>query len=175
MAVSNNVSVPKVAKYNSKLSKNGVLVFGIPNKVAEKRFTISCVIQRKSDGKFLLVYWPKFGWIAPVIGGIDEGENAQDAAVRELFEETGFRAKAVKKLGGVIESHFFAENKNVWRHRIDQPVLLELISDAPDAVSDEEKVRQEVIWATSDEALKKMTHSDNTIGIRRYLKLPELP
>ncbi len=169
------VSVPVVAKYNSKLSKKGVIVFGVPHDGAEKRLTISVVIQRKSDGKFLLVFWKKFGWVAPVVGGIDDGESPEQAAEREVFEETGFKVKAVKKLGGLIESHFFAENKNVWRHRIDQPVLLELVDETPSSVSDDEKQRQEVIWATSDEALKRMTHPDNTIGIRRYIGAKELP
>ncbi len=159
---------------NKKLSKDGFLVFGEPHEGAEKRFTSSAVIQRKSDGKFLLVFWKKFNWIAPCIGGIDEGESPEMAAEREVLEETGYKVKAVKKLGKVIESHFFAENKGVWRHRIDQPLLLELISEEPGEVSSEEKERQSAIWLIADEALEKITHKDNNIGIRRHLGLKEV-
>jgi leucyl-tRNA synthetase len=42
-----------------------------PHPGAEIRYTISAVIQRKSDGKFLFEKWKQFGWISPVIGGIE--------------------------------------------------------------------------------------------------------
>ena len=148
-------------------------VFGKPHKGAEKRETISAVIQRKSDNKFLLVRWKKFGWIAPVVGGIDLGETPEEAAQREVLEETGYKAKAIKKLGSIVESHFFAENKNVWRHRIDQPLLLELVSEEPIDISPEEKEKHEVVWMTYKEAIEKITHKYNAIGICRYLGLKE--
>jgi hypothetical protein len=39
-----------------------------PNTEAERRHTISAIIQRKSDSKFLFLKWKKFGWISPVVG-----------------------------------------------------------------------------------------------------------
>jgi 8-oxo-dGTP pyrophosphatase MutT (NUDIX family) len=39
-----------------------------------------------------------YSWEIPG-GGIDEGENAHDAAKRELYEETGIKATEFKKLG----------------------------------------------------------------------------
>lgn len=85
-----------------------VIVFGEPHEGAEKRKTISAVIQRKSDGKFLLLKWNEFGWIAPCVGGIDGDESPEVAAEREVLGETGYKVKAVKKLGGLIEPHFFS-------------------------------------------------------------------
>lgn len=63
-------------------------VIGTPHPDEEKRHTISAVVQRKSDGKFLLAKWKKHDWISPVIGGIDEGETPEAAAEREVLEET---------------------------------------------------------------------------------------
>ena len=148
-------------------------VFGSPCEGAEKRETVSAVVQRKSDGKFLLLKWNEFNWIAPSVGGLDKGESAENAAVREVLEETGYKTKPLRKLGEVVESHFFAANKNVWRHRIDQPVLLELISEEPVAVSETEKKLHTVVWMNSKEALEKMTHIENSIGLCRYLKIEE--
>lgn len=148
-------------------------VFGEPHEGAERRETVSAVIQRKSDNKFLLLKWKKFGWVAPSVGGIENGESALEAAEREALEETGYKAKAIRKLGPVVESHFFAENKNVWRHRVDQPVLLELLSEEPIDIADEEKDMHEVVWMSYKEALEKMTHKENTTGICRYLGLKE--
>ena len=59
-----------------------------------------CVIQR--DGKFLLVQekQPKaFGlWNIPA-GHLDEGESLEEAAVREVKEETGFDVEISHALG----------------------------------------------------------------------------
>jgi len=148
-------------------------IFGSPHFGAELRKTISAVIQRKSDKKFLLVKWNNFDWISPSVGGIEKGETPEEAAQREVFEETGYKAKAVRKLGEVVESHFFAENKQVFRHRIDQPVLLELLSEEPAVVSQEESKLHAVIWLSAKEALARITHLENKCGICRYLGIEE--
>ena len=145
------------------------IVVGTEHPEEEKRHTISAVVQRKSDGKFLLVKWEKHDWISPSIGWIDEWESAEAAAEREVLEETGYKVKAMKKLWGIIESHFFAENKNIWRGRYDQPVLLELTDENPAPVGEEEKEIQEPIWLTYEELLQQVTHKDNLIWFVRYM------
>ena len=40
-------------------------------------------------------------------GGIDDGEDAETAAVRELFEETGVRADLVDMLARSRDEHFY--------------------------------------------------------------------
>ncbi|MDR0591291.1 MAG: leucine--tRNA ligase [Candidatus Nomurabacteria bacterium] len=144
------------------------LVTGEKNEDAIRRNVISAVVKRPSDGKFLFVKWHKFGWISPVIGGIDPGEAVEEAAVREVFEETGYRTRFIKKLGGEVEKYFFAENKGEWRHAISQPVLLELTEETPSAVSAAEKKIQEPVWLTHDEAMEQVTHPDNKIGLDRF-------
>jgi ADP-ribose pyrophosphatase YjhB (NUDIX family) len=52
------------------------------------------VVVRDGEGRILLVRQRHEGrdiWMLPG-GGIEEGENAAEAAARELFEETGLRA-----------------------------------------------------------------------------------
>ncbi|PIN90508.1 leucine--tRNA ligase [Candidatus Pacearchaeota archaeon CG10_big_fil_rev_8_21_14_0_10_34_76] len=144
--------------------------FGEAKEDEEKRFTISAVVQRKSDKKFLYLKWKEFGWVAPVIGGIDGNETPESAAEREVFEETGYKAKAVGKLGLPFEAHFYADNKKVWRHRIDQPILLELISDNPEKLNKEESSMHEVSWLSREEVAKLTTHSYNLIGIERFFE-----
>ncbi|MDR1197280.1 MAG: leucine--tRNA ligase [Candidatus Nomurabacteria bacterium] len=135
---------------------------------AVKRHVINAITRRPSDGKFLLVKWQKFDWISPVIGGIEDGETAGEAAEREVFEETGYKAKFVRNLGGEVEKYFFADNKNEWRYAISQPVLLELTDETPESVSAEEKAIQTPLWLTLDEALEQITHPDNRLGLELY-------
>jgi len=144
-------------------------VFGKPRKDSEYRKTVSVIVHRKKDNKFLFVKWKKFDWVAPVVGGIDGKEFPEKTAEREVLEETGYKVKAIKKLGVEVDSHFFADNKDVWRHRVDQPVLCELLNDKPKKISEKEKSRHDAIWLTSEEAFEKITHKDNLIGLSRYL------
>ncbi len=155
-------------KYNLPIIDVVRPVYGENHDSEEKRSTVSVIIQRKSDKKYLCVKWKKFGWIAPPVGGIEPGETPEQAAEREAMEETGFEAKAVRKLGGLIESHFYAENKKIWRGREDQPVLLELVDEVQDDVTPEEADRAEVVWLTKEEVIQKITHPYNLVGFERF-------
>ncbi|MBN1331773.1 leucine--tRNA ligase [Candidatus Dojkabacteria bacterium] len=156
-------------KYKLEIKEVVIPIFGKERKDEEFRKTISAVVQRESDGKVLAVNWKKNNWVSPVIGGIDDEEDLLAAAEREVLEETGYKCKAVKTLGGEIESHFFADHKNVYRHRLNQPVLLELLEDEPIDVNEDEKDIQDAVWMSPEEFLKKCSHEENIIGLRRYL------
>ena len=155
-------------KYKLPIKEVITPIYGEEHGNEEVRKTVAAVVQRKSDGKFLALKWKEFGWTALVIGGLD-GESLEKAAEREVLEETGYKVKAVRKLGGNIEAHFFAPHKNVWRHMINQPILLELIDEKPVKVSESEAKKHEAIWLTADEALQKMTYDNNKLMILRYL------
>ena len=62
-----------------------------------------CVITRGAgaDEELLLSHWrdgSRHGWTLPG-GGIDPGEHPEHAAVREVFEETGYHARLTGLLG----------------------------------------------------------------------------
>ena len=64
------------------------------------------------DGRILLAHWSQgghSGWTLPG-GGIDPGEDPADAAVREIAEETGYRAE-LGDLIGVDSKVIPAENR----------------------------------------------------------------
>ena len=156
-------------KYNIEIRDVVMPVSGEIKKDEEFRETISAVVQRKSDGKFLFVKWKKFAWLAPVIGGVDKGETPEQAAEREVLEEAGYKAKAVSRLGCPTEEHFYAENKGVRRYRVDYPILLELKDEQVQDIDEKEKSKHEVVWLGADEALQKMTHDYNKTGLLRHL------
>ncbi|AND15181.1 NUDIX hydrolase [Rathayibacter tritici] len=58
------------------------------------------------DGeRMLLAHWSQGPWSAWTLpgGGIEEGESPADAAIREIFEETGYRAELEALIG--VDSH----------------------------------------------------------------------
>lgn len=67
------------------------------------RVAAYCVIV--DDGRILLSHWNEngnSGWTLPG-GGLDPYEDPADAAVREVFEETGYRAELGELIG--VDSH----------------------------------------------------------------------
>lgn len=62
------------------------------------------MIARDLEGRILLVRlsYAEAGWSLPG-GGANRGESWQDAAMRELAEETGCSALAVKRIGQLAE------------------------------------------------------------------------
>ena len=67
------------------------------------------------DGAVLLSHWNEHGrsgWSMPG-GGIEPGEDPADAAVREIFEETGYHAELDGLLG--IDSHVVPAEQRTLR------------------------------------------------------------
>lgn len=141
-------------------------VFGTENRRdgAVHRETISAFVRRKDD-KILMLQWPEFKWTTGVLGGIEKGETAGQAAVREVLEETGYKAKCVFESPFSIESHFYADHKKEWRSRMDHPVLLELIDDAPAAVTPEESAKHSSMWMDIDEAISSSSFGNNKLAL----------
>lgn len=156
-------------KYNIPIKAVIMPVYGSEHKGEEFRRTISAVVHRKRDNKFLQIRWNSTKWISPVVGGIEENEEIEKAAEREVLEETGYKTKFIKKLGGEFEAHFYNELKKVWRYRRDQPVLLELIDETPVTVNEKEKSLHLPEWKSAEEILKETTHEYNNLGLLRYL------
>lgn len=58
-----------------------------------------CAVVRDPDGKVLLVKSADFGTWDPPGGGVEPEEAPQDAAVREVREETGLSVKPLRLVG----------------------------------------------------------------------------
>jgi len=68
----------------------------------------AAVVPRLSDGKLLLIrqFRPAIGGMVFEIpaGRVDPGETHQQCALRELQEETGYRAGRIQPLGGLLSA-----------------------------------------------------------------------
>jgi leucyl-tRNA synthetase len=149
-------------KYNLPIKQVITPVFGDRHGNEEPRRTISAVIRRKRDGKFLMLYWPKQKYFVPVIGGIEGDESFEETVLREVMEETGYNVNIIEPIGGIVESHFFAEHKNVWRQRFNQCFLCEL-EDETQAAIPEDEPEHDILWLTEKEVLEKITFPDSKL------------
>lgn len=101
-------------------------------RIARPRLNASAIIASDIDGRLLLVrlsYGPD-GWSFPT-GGIRRGEDPEAAARRELREETGCCANAMRLLGVQDETTYGAPSRvHVFATRIadlPQPDMREVV------------------------------------------------
>jgi len=77
-----------------------------------ERETINAVLWNPKTNEILCLDWEKFGWKTFVIGGVEDGEDLEESAKREVEEETGYvNIEFISDLGK-LRSGYFATHKN---------------------------------------------------------------
>ncbi|MBI3443130.1 NUDIX domain-containing protein [Candidatus Woesebacteria bacterium] len=95
--------------------------------------------------------YPKGFWRLPK-GWINEGENLEEAALREVREEAGIKAKIISKIG--TEKYFLTfRGKRILKFVTFY--LMEWVRDLPDGPGFE---TEKIEWLPFDEAYKKLSH-----------------
>ena len=101
------------------------------------------------DGKVAVVHRPKHDdWSLPK-GKLDDGESWEDAAVREVEEETGMRTRITGELDSAHYKDSKGRDKRVRWFRMD------IIDDGAFEPSDEV---DELRWVTPDEAARLLSY-----------------
>jgi ADP-ribose pyrophosphatase YjhB (NUDIX family) len=89
---------------------------------------------------------------AALSSGIEEGEDVQATALREIAEETGYTsAQFVRSLGGTVHAQYYQLNKqeNRWAHF--EGFLFQLKNGDKKEVAQEEKDIQDAHWISKND------------------------
>ena len=103
-------------------------------------------------------------WSLPK-GHVEFGETAQEAAIREVREETGIDSTVLAPLG-TIDFWFMAEDK-----RIHKTVHHFILNAHGGELSDEDREVIEVAWIPLDEVAAKLAYRDER---KLMAKVPEV-
>jgi leucyl-tRNA synthetase len=98
-----------------------------PNAKTIKRKMIHAIVLDQNNEKVLCLKWKKEGWGSIIVGGIDNEENALEAAKREIRQESGYTDfEFLKELPGEIHAEYFSSHKKENRYAIIKTLIFKL-------------------------------------------------
>lgn len=140
-----------------------------PNVETKFRTSVIAVIKNEEDNTYLCVDALKRNCKSFVLGGIEEGETPEEAAVREVREETGYMDITIKRKSIFeLHNHFYAAYKGVNRYAILNVIFGTLNSKKKEKVSEDEFNKQKAIWIEK-EYLKDFLTVNNNVFVNNYL------
>ncbi len=165
-------------KYNLPIKQSIAQVFigEGENKVREdkpktERNIVDVIIKHWEKEEYFCLDWKNNNWKTFVVGGIEEGESPEEAAVREAKEESGYRnMKVIRQIGMEDHSYFFAAHKDVNRCPVRRKcILLELADGEYEEPEEEHTKNHKGVWIKKENVDSFLTLSELKICWDNYL------
>jgi len=122
------------------------------------RKAVECYIFNPNKKEFLFLDWKVTKWRGPVSGGVEDGEDIEQAARREIYEETGYKnLKFIKNLGNPIRADFFHPHKNENRSAEFHGLYFELENEEKDEVNAKEISKHQPVWVREENVFSYIT------------------
>jgi leucyl-tRNA synthetase len=147
-----NGTIVRVASENvpvfEQVGEPGAIKQDLPFK---ERLAITAIVKHWSEDKYLGLKWKKVPWQTFITGGIEKGQTAEEAAIAEVVEETGYKNLRLVKNLGKVDSKFYHVPKQENRFAHFDVLYFELEDDERVETSEKEKAIHDVMWVPKEE------------------------
>jgi len=142
-----------------------------------ERETVHVILRNTKNKTVLILFLKDEKWkgLNPksfIIGGIEEGETARQAAEREIKEETGYTDfKFVEKVSIEIQARFFAAHKDVNRKIHVTTLVFDLIGDKKINITEDEfftKDSHEFHWIPYEKVAETVNIVDDEMSWKYF-------
>ena len=130
------------------------------------RLTARAIV-KSQDGLYAVMYAQKFNLYSLPGGGIEKGEDALTALVREVYEETGCTCDHIEELGIVTENRASLDYTQINHYFVVTTAKIPLQNHLTEA---EKASRTEVQWHTLDEAVRLIVEQQFERVQGKYLR-----
>lgn len=127
------------------------------------------IVYRRDEGQLVVAITARDGgkvWCLPK-GLVEEGESLEDAALREVREETGLTAALEQKIGQ-IDYWFYWRPEATRFHKYVHFYLLRFVNGD---IKDHDHEVEEVRWVSPSEALAMLTYDSERDILKKALAL----
>lgn len=132
------------------------------------RDTMMVHLRDKSTGLYALLKWHESleGIVTAIMGGIEDDETAEEAALRELKEEAGLEnVKIIKKSQWMTSAQYCASHNNENRTSISETVLAEVDNLKNQKTVDKGETKNHtLVWVTEDKVRETLTPDDQKLN-----------
>lgn len=126
-----------------------------------------------SHGRVLTIDWQTKSSIEFPKGGIEPDESPEKAALREVKEETGYRAQIVAPLGSI--SYEYDELNRHYHKRVDYFLMEILAGDETEPKPKREPGENfQDLWLSVRQAMRRLTHDDSRVILQRAVDVLNL-
>lgn len=116
------------------------------------RYSVVSIIKHNTEDKYLCEDAKGRNCRSFVMGGIEDNETAIQAAIRETYEETGYKDLTIDFVSNFkVINHFYAGYKGVNRYAYLNFVYGHLNSDINEEITNEEKRKHTVKWINKED------------------------